>query len=562
MTEMQWLKTCFRCSEGIRYICKNCQDSFCEKCVHEHVERLKHVQHSIVLYRYKNSKMDIPSCNKHPCYKLDTFCRRCLVPLCLKCWTYSKTHANHTFGYMTELIDIRKEEILFESNNLQSVIIPNLLNKSISLEKELTEAENEFDDALKNMEETKCFILEDINEVFTDLQKRTNKKKENVLSIFRNKAVHVNDAHSKALQVLHRNHSIVQLEEDNGLQKILRYKAHDETCFSTYGPHLDKVHNDLDVPIVVQGKSLNVVQEVQSGGFGSLVVDLQYSSTEDVSIPGGSGLLKKAFVIKTIQTKERNILRFVYYKSGIWICNHNSVISYADINRRSSENPDIQIACPKRPHDITVFNNEICYSCGSEGVFIVEIGESKLCLSIPEWLAEGLCATNKNELLVCVSNSWSQEIKIIRCDASRDKSKLKITQEIQFNGEQPLFQFGEYELFIAENKNEDICVSDTNADAVIVVDKFGKLRFKYQGEVMFDKILFRPDQIITDSLCNIIVTDYMNNCLHILDQNGLYLKCVDNCGLDFPIPIDIDEEGDLVVGNYLTGQIKVIRYRI
>ncbi|XP_062612792.1 uncharacterized protein LOC134274528 [Saccostrea cucullata] len=520
MTEMQWLKTCFRCTEGIRYICKNCRDSFCEKCVQEHVERLRYVQHSIVLYRYKNSKVDIPSCNKHPCYKLDTFCRRCLVPLCLKCWTYSKTHANHKFGYMTELIDIRKEEILFESNNLQSVIIPNLLNKSISLEKELTEAENEFDDALKNMEETKCNILEDINKVFKDLQGRTNKKKENMLSIFRNKAVQVKDAHSKALQVLQRNRSVVQLEDDNGLQKILNYKAYDEPCFSTHGHHLDKVHNDLDDPIVVHGRSLNVVQEVHSGGFGSLVVDLQYSSTEDGSISDGY------------------------------------------INRRSSENPGIQIACPKRPHDITVFNNEICYSCGSEGVFIVENGESKLCLSIPGWLAEGLCATSKNELLVCVSNSSSQEIKIIRCDASRDKSELKITQEIQFNGEQPLFQFGEYELFIAENKNEDICVSDTNADAVIVVDKLGKLRFKYQGEVMFDKILFRPDQIITDSLCNIIVTDYMNNCLHILDQNGLYLKCVDNCGLDFPIPLDIDEEGNLLVGMYLSGQIKVIRYRI
>ncbi|XP_061179064.1 uncharacterized protein LOC133187662 [Saccostrea echinata] len=196
-----------------------------------------------------------------------------------------------------------------------------------------------------------------------------------------------------------------------------------------------------------------------------------------------------------------------------------------------------------------------------EGVFVVEKGDSKLCLSTSGWKAEGLCATSTHELLICVSNSSSQEVKVIRCDPSRTNPELMITQEIQFNGEHPLFLFGELHHFIAENKNGDICVSDTNADAVIVVEKSGKFRFKYQGKVVIGKMLFRPDQIITDSLCNIIVTDFMNNCLHILDQNGLYLKCVDNCGLDFPIPLEIDKNGDLLVGMFLSGQINLIRYR-
>ncbi|XP_062571392.1 uncharacterized protein LOC134233434 [Saccostrea cucullata] len=206
-------------------------------------------------------------------------------------------------------------------------------------------------------------------------------------------------------------------------------------------------------------------------------------------------------------------------------------------------------------------DNEILYSCGKEGVFSVEDGVSKSLLAIPGWLAEGLCATSTGELLVCVFNKSSKEVKIIRCDMSRMKGELIITQEIQFNRDKPLFHFGKFEHFVAENKNGDVCVSDANAVAVIVVDKAGKFRFKSQGTVIIYKKMFLPDQITTDVECNIIVSDYMNNCLHILDQNGSYLKCVDNCGLDFPIPLDTDENGDLLVGVYLTGQIKVIRYR-
>lgn len=37
--------------------------------------------------------------------------------------------------------------------------------------------------------------------------------------------------------------------------------------------------------------------------------------------------------------------------------------------------------------------------------------------------------------------------------------------------------------------------------------------------------------ILTDSLSQIVVTDYNNSCLHIIDQNGLFLKCLKCHGL-------------------------------
>ncbi|XP_061179062.1 uncharacterized protein LOC133187661 [Saccostrea echinata] len=258
--------------------------------------------------------MVIPSCNKHPSYKLDTFCRQCSVPLCLKCWTTSKVHLKHTFGYMKEFIDIRKKEILAESDILESDIIPALLNKSTSLEKELTDAKSEFDDALRKAEETKCNIFDDVNTVFTTFQKRMNNEKENVLSKFRNQTIEVKDAHSKALQVLHRNRLMLQLKNENEILRIIH--CNKENAYFTSPSFPCDVQNDLGSPIFVQGKAFNLVQEVQAGGFGNLVVDLYYNFAEGTVSRGGPGLLNKAFVIKTIQTK-RDILRFAYRESGL-----------------------------------------------------------------------------------------------------------------------------------------------------------------------------------------------------------------------------------------------------
>ena len=113
---------------------------------------------------------------------------------------------------------------------------------------------------------------------------------------------------------------------------------------------------------------------------------------------------------------------------------------------------------------------------------------------------------------------------------------------------------------ITENNNGDICVSDRNANTVTVVDRTGRVRFRYYGTRAVIKPSFGPTGIVTDSLSQIIVSDYNNDCLHIIDQNGKFLKCVDNCGLHKPWGLSVDSKDRLWVA--LTGEnvIKVIKY--
>jgi sugar lactone lactonase YvrE len=64
---------------------------------------------------------------------------------------------------------------------------------------------------------------------------------------------------------------------------------------------------------------------------------------------------------------------------------------------------------------------------------------------------------------------------------------------------------------------------------------------------------------VTDSMSHIIVGDQFNRCLHILDQNGLFLRCVDS-GSYKPTGLSVDSEGRLWVGQYESGEVKVIQY--
>jgi hypothetical protein len=136
-----------------------------------------------------------------------------------------------------------------------------------------------------------------------------------------------------------------------------------------------------------------------------------------------------------------------------------------------------------------------------------------------------------------------------------------VTQEIDRDEDgEPIYKGGIFGLFVVENNNGDVCASDANAGTVVVVNKSGRVRFRYDGTPARKKTSLYPVHIVTDSMSQIITTDYNNACLHILDQNGQFLRCVDNCGLDHPDGLSVDSDGRLWVGLQKSGEMKVIQY--
>nr|XP_022300618.1 uncharacterized protein LOC111108824 [Crassostrea virginica] len=107
------------------------------------------------------------------------------------------------------------------------------------------------------------------------------------------------------------------------------------------------------------------------------------------------------------------------------------------------------------------------------------------------------------------SDNYTQS-KVVRYSGSTVK------QTIQFDEEgQPMYSEENTMCIksVSENRNLDICVADSKAGAIVVVNQAGKLRFRHTGHPSpTKKEPFKPRGITTDSQCYILTADHKNHC--------------------------------------------------
>ena len=211
--------------------------------------------------------------------------------------------------------------------------------------------------------------------------------------------------------------------------------------------------------------------------------------------------------------------------------------------------------CKEWPADIaTSQQGELIYIDDEKGtVHIVRDGIIETLITTPkDWKPNSIFCSRFGDV---VNISFMKSNKIVFYNGKY------ITQEIDRDELGfPIFKEGNYSLRMTENNNGDICVSDSNANIVVVLDRVGSVRFRYDGAPANRKNRFGPRDVVTDSLSHIIVSDYNNDSLHILDHNGKLLRCIDDCALFNPCGLSVDSMERLWVALCHSGEIKVLEY--
>ena len=124
-----------------------------------------------------------------------------------------------------------------------------------------------------------------------------------------------------------------------------------------------------------------------------------------------------------------------------------------------------------------------------------------------------------------------------------------------------------YPFRIAVNVNGDICVSDygDGTRGVTLLYKDGRVKCWYKGpppSMALDQP-FLPHGICCDDDGHILVADWNNDCIHVLDADGNFLLHLVNHrdGIEGPNAVAVDRRGYLWVGDS-HGVVRVYKYNV
>lgn len=176
---------------------------------------------------------------------------------------------------------------------------------------------------------------------------------------------------------------------------------------------------------------------------------------------------------------------------------------------------------------------------------------------LQEWKPLRFCITNSGDFLITMAFDDKHGTKLTLYSGFTEK------HNIQFDdAEQPLYSYGSFIVYVSGNRNQNLCVADNKAQSVVVVTKAGKLRFEYTGPPAYaiSKESFDPIGITTDSQGQILTADHCNHRIHIIDQDGQFLRQINNCDFCYPCGLCTDTADNLFVVEFVRGQIQKIRY--
>ncbi|XP_034305168.2 tripartite motif-containing protein 2-like [Magallana gigas] len=547
-TSAQDVHRCNLCDNAIVHsYCDFCHVNLCKPCVVDHISD-GYDKHKIVSFQERRSTLIYPNCGKHPQKNCELQCRECGTFVCSSCMA-SDQHKGHSFAEVTEVYKTKKDIIEKDTKEYENSISPKYEKIVLDLENQLANLDGGYEKLTSTMSKQGEQWHKEIDIVINKMKTEISEIKDKHRDILQKHLDDIKQIQSLIKQILL---AIKEIKNSTEVSPTIEYSSKIRE-FSKIPPKV-KVTLPTFIPKPVD-------REILYSLFGQITPFSTATEENVLSLNQPNTLVRELLdepeLVATIQTGYETLRCVTYINDDkIWTSGWTNEIKC--FNAYGSLQQKNVTGSREAPSDIAVdMGSDLLYSDRIVGtVNKVKNGQTKVLIRLQGWHPKQLCVTSTGDLLVIMYSDDYSQSKVVRYSGSTEK------QTIQFDDEgKSLYSGDSFTKFITENRNHDICVADNKARALVVVNQDGKLRWRYTGHSSVTKNKpFKPRGITTDDQSRILTADENNHCIHILDQNGQFLRYIDNCDLNKPFGLCVDINDNLFVCEFKKGNVKKIKY--
>ncbi|XP_078310465.1 uncharacterized protein LOC111136171 isoform X2 [Crassostrea virginica] len=548
------------CQKNGEFYCNNCHRVLCEQCRDEHLKSPKTKSHEIVLYQHRKQQLPVEKCELHPTRTIDMFCRECNIPLCSKCSTM-KEHHTHTFDDLEDIYSEKYAAWQGEFSKIQKHFLPTSLGLKTDTEEDASQIKKIMESIRTSMEAEAESLKNLVDEVTSENIKHTHTMEKSLLEMLKSQETTYEDYMTYLENMSDEFQKYLSITNQKLLfSKTLKIQSIPETTKPVPPVFTAGRFNKNDI-IKLLGRVNVPNKEPEKRKIQPMKAVTTYMKSTEKQLKQSKEKsdVKQTLSLSSSVTKVREYSVPGVYSAHhvsvdksdrLWVTDYRGNLVQTDLQGKQLQK--IQTSGGTEGYHTATQDGDLMYIDKDKKVIYRITPDQKITefIKTGDWTPLSIHSSRINgDILVGMYKD--KEAKVTRYS----KAGKKIQNIQRDNQGQELYS---EPLYIIENINGDICTSDFNKYAVVVVNKSGQHRFFYKSQGSG----FRPWGICTDVLGHILVCDTIRETVDLLDQDGRFLSVIlsPQQGIKEPRGVCVDEENNLYVGQYDTNTVTVYKY--